>query len=1307
MNECLTSPELSEFVQGKLEQARLDAIAAHLDQCGKCQDTVVALAEQSDTFVQGLRTSKDSSVGPFQNENALAAGLRRIVAVANRNHSDESVSASPEDIGSLESIGPYKIESRLGIGGMGAVYKAQHAKLKRTVALKMLPEDRWTNPDVIVRFEREMEAIGQLDHPHIVRASDAGEDNGLHYLVMEYVDGMDLARMVRRLGALPIPEACELIRQAAVGLEYAHEHGLIHRDIKPSNLMLGWQAKDGAKKSSPPTVKVLDMGLALLGDEHFQHEHELTTIGQLMGTLDYMSPEQGMDSHDVTATSDIFSLGATLFKLLTGKSPLDAMNVTTPLRKITTLATKDLPSIAEQRTDLPPELVQLVDRMLAREPQHRISSASEVASQLERFTKNADLAKLLRNAVQANSAEPVSVNQKRIGLPNSAESTRAVADGSGRRKYPWRIAAGFAGFFILAATVFRLSTDYGQLIVEADADDVTVEVRQGERVVDTIEVAAGQVSGETTIRSGKYELVLAGAGDELRLDANSVSIRRNDVETVRVTRIGSQEADHVAKTLVSNRTSPQQPTYDGRTYAEWLTELKTEKKAERMMDATKALLTLGSTDQSEEAAKAIIQIMRTHGSIVEDGSSQGKLIGLVREELQKMPADAFWAAVKEELQHGNHRSREFLGWFFLANSRLISEHSDEIANLLLQKLSEPQSHWALEKLTNLARLDTNLPKRNPLVLKAIIQGVESGAYDSPTATTHSYNAASYSTYYVQATETILENAATTLAGKQAEFALKALDSPQPQHRLMVIQAMEKVGPKAIFARDALLDLLKDEVEVGGNYQTQDTQNLGMGGMGGGGFGVSSSPDPRGRGRVFYSTYPDRRQAILDALAAVKLEMPQVERLFEIAVFASKRTPVKVYDLDQNFLKHLLVFFQGNSPATAFLEQRVKNHQDVKLALEILKQVQPDLAERLAVEFKIETSPNLDEPAANATPPSEKTYDSKTLSEWLQMIDTERNPELLVPAVKAIGMLADEKNGDEIAKRIFLLANQYWATGIQHMDSSMLNGEVAQKVWELPMPALVDQMLKSVDSPNVRMQAFLSSLTLPNHYGWFRRAEFMETLRSRETEFQQRLVALASETTSPSLRQFYLDTLINLHIYAEFKLPTDGTFLEALQANMSELASVETLYVLANVAPDTKGLAEELGGRLANSGANASAIFASLGGLGAKALPAASDVKSHLITIWKAPSDFRSSGQGIIEQSKAAIDCLGRMGPDAVRQLESLELGFDREFQVEIERAERVLKGETNVYTRESGYTPYDYFEELRSVQPTPMNGGMF
>ena len=297
MNECIASPELSEFVQGKLDPQRLDAIAAHLDACGKCQDTVIALAERSDTFVEGLRASKQSAEAPFQREIALVAGLRRIASIAKRPASRESrldsasasasSSVSPDDVGALTAIGPYRIESRLGIGGMGAVFKATHVKLKRTVALKMLPEDRWTHPDVIARFEREMEAIGQLDHPHIVRATDAGQVNGLHYLVMEFVDGLDLARMVRRLGALPVPDACELVRQAAVGLHYAHEHGLVHRDIKPSNLMLSWQAKDGAKKSSPPTVKLLDMGLGRLGDEHFRVENELTTICELMGSLNY------------------------------------------------------------------------------------------------------------------------------------------------------------------------------------------------------------------------------------------------------------------------------------------------------------------------------------------------------------------------------------------------------------------------------------------------------------------------------------------------------------------------------------------------------------------------------------------------------------------------------------------------------------------------------------------------------------------------------------------------------------------------------------------------------------------------------------------------------------------------------------------------------------------------------------------------------------------------------------------------------------------------------------------------------------
>ena len=158
---------------------------------------------------------------------------------------------------------------------MGTVYRAFHSRLKRRVAVKVLPQHRWANAVAVSRFEREMEAIGSLDHENIVGASDAGSDNGLHFLVMEYVDGLDLSRISRRLGPLPVATVCEIGRQAALGLQHAHENGLIHRDVKPSNVMLAHPTRRGG---NTPTVKLLDLGLALLGDEHLVDGNDLTTV---------------------------------------------------------------------------------------------------------------------------------------------------------------------------------------------------------------------------------------------------------------------------------------------------------------------------------------------------------------------------------------------------------------------------------------------------------------------------------------------------------------------------------------------------------------------------------------------------------------------------------------------------------------------------------------------------------------------------------------------------------------------------------------------------------------------------------------------------------------------------------------------------------------------------------------------------------------------------------------------------------------------------------------------------------------------
>jgi serine/threonine protein kinase len=235
-------------------------------------------------------------------------------------------------IANANQIPGYEILELLDKGGMGAVYRGRHRRLDRMVAIKLLPSRYAKDPEAIARFQHEMRAVGRLHHPSIITATDAGEHHGTHFLVMELVDGLDLARIARALGRLPIAEACELIRQAALGLEYVHAQGVVHRDIKPSNLMLDRQGR----------IKILDLGLAQLGPWQ-QSVDEYTTVGQLIGTLDYMAPEQSDSGRRADYRSDLYSLGATLYRLLCGRAPYAITPHLSPLEKLRLLASSDPP----------------------------------------------------------------------------------------------------------------------------------------------------------------------------------------------------------------------------------------------------------------------------------------------------------------------------------------------------------------------------------------------------------------------------------------------------------------------------------------------------------------------------------------------------------------------------------------------------------------------------------------------------------------------------------------------------------------------------------------------------------------------------------------------------------------------------------------------------------------------------------------------------------------------------------------------------------------------------------------------------
>jgi serine/threonine protein kinase len=266
-------------------------------------------------------------------------------------------------------MGNYAILDKLGKGGMGLVLKAEHRRMERVVALKILSPKLVRNDDSLRRFQREVKAAARLTHPNIVTAYDADEEAGVHFLVMEYVEGSDLAVLVRQQGPLSVDVALDCIKQAATGLRYAHEHGVIHRDIKPANLLMNLQRE----------VKILDMGLARVSKTD-PHDDELTGSGQIIGTVDYMSPEQATSTKDADERADIYSLGITLWYLLTGR-PMYAGDA--PIQKLLAHQNQEIPSLQEACADVSPALDEVFRRMVAKTPEQRYQTMDEVIQAIE------------------------------------------------------------------------------------------------------------------------------------------------------------------------------------------------------------------------------------------------------------------------------------------------------------------------------------------------------------------------------------------------------------------------------------------------------------------------------------------------------------------------------------------------------------------------------------------------------------------------------------------------------------------------------------------------------------------------------------------------------------------------------------------------------------------------------------------------------------------------------------------------------------------------------------------------------------
>ncbi len=263
------------------------------------------------------------------------------------------------------TLGPYRMLDSIGQGGMGQVFKAEHELMGRTVAVKVLPRHKST-PEAIASFTREIRAQARLDHPNLVRAFDAGHDGNVHFLVTEYVPGSDLRRLLRRNGPLSMPLAASIISQVALGLEHAHEEGLIHRDVKPGNVLV----------TPSGSAKLSDLGLVEIAAENGEGTRG---SGKIVGTADYLSPEQIKSPREVTPASDIYALGCTLYYAVTGKVPFPGGTVRDKARAHCNLQPIDPRRLNGELTQ---EFVDVIADMMQKEPAKRIGSAAEAVSRL-------------------------------------------------------------------------------------------------------------------------------------------------------------------------------------------------------------------------------------------------------------------------------------------------------------------------------------------------------------------------------------------------------------------------------------------------------------------------------------------------------------------------------------------------------------------------------------------------------------------------------------------------------------------------------------------------------------------------------------------------------------------------------------------------------------------------------------------------------------------------------------------------------------------------------------------------------------
>lgn len=423
MEKCLSDSQLLQYLSQDLESEELQRFSIHLDHCQSCQKRIESYSDDAELKVwhecHQRQLQEDNSTNfPFTREH-LDRLFHSTLSSINSSATDSSITQSDSGSGQIippkkiaeetpiRVIGNYRLIAQIGQGGMGVVFLATHTHLKKQVVVKLILSNEWNRSKQTQRFYREMEVIGNLNHPNIVKATDGGIVDGTCFLVMEYLDGRDLKSILKTEGRIPFTSVCYIIRQVANGLQHIHNNGLIHRDIKPSNLFLTVKGE----------VKILDLGLAALlhpGDD----DSDLTDTNCIMGSVYYMAPEQSHDIKTIDHRADIYSLGCTFYQLLTGSPPFKKVS---QIETILAHRQDPAPSLVTSLPDIPPELEKLYQSMVQKDRDNRIQSMAEIVNVLDTY-----LEQLSDHASEETSDAHLTESQELKNLCQSPQLSPAI-----------------------------------------------------------------------------------------------------------------------------------------------------------------------------------------------------------------------------------------------------------------------------------------------------------------------------------------------------------------------------------------------------------------------------------------------------------------------------------------------------------------------------------------------------------------------------------------------------------------------------------------------------------------------------------------------------------------------------------------------------------------------------------------------------------------------------------------------------------------------------------------------------------------